>query len=239
MYQKLGRADMHMHTNVSDGASSVGALLKYVETLNLDVIAITDHDRLEASLYAYEHQDDYPFEVVPGIEVTSREGHVLAWWVTQPIPPGLPLEETVQAIHEAGGLAVLAHPFHFYVKETRAGLQRYWHDLDLIRRAGFDAVEVVNAANVVFGVNGYAKLALRNLGLAYVSNSDAHTLTGIGSGSTGFPGQTAADLRRALEARKTFPNGGLWSLTAYADYVRGVLDGSIVYTPYEPETAEV
>jgi predicted metal-dependent phosphoesterase TrpH len=239
MQQKIGRADMHMHTNVSDGASSVGALLKYVETLDLDVIAITDHDRLEASLYAYEHQDDYPFEVVPGVEVTSREGHVLAWWVTEPISAGMPLEDTVQAVHEAGGVAVLAHPFHLHVKETRAGFQRYWQDLDLIQRAGFDGVEVVNAGNVLLGVNGWAKLALRDLHLAYVGNSDAHTLTGIASASTGFRGKTAADLRRAIEARTTVPNGGLWSVTAYADYVKGVLDGSIVYTPYEPDTAEV
>ncbi len=239
MHQKLGRADMHMHTNVSDGASSVEAVLKYIDTLDLDVIAITDHDRVEASLYAYEHQDAYSFEVVPGVEVTSREGHVLAWWVTEMIAPGMSLEDTVQAVHEAGGIAVLAHPFHVHVKETRAGVARYWNDLDLIRRAGFDGVEVVNAGNVILGVNGWAKLALRNLDLAYVGNSDAHTLTGIASSSTGFRGKTAADLRRAIETRSTFPNGGLWSPTAYADYVKGVLDGRIVYTPYEPDTAEV
>jgi predicted metal-dependent phosphoesterase TrpH len=238
MQQKLGRADMHMHTDVSDGAASVGALLKYVDTLDLDVIAITDHDRLDASLYAYEYQDTYSFEVVPGMEVTSHEGHVLAWWVTEPVPAGMTLEETAQAVHEAGGIAVLAHPFHMHVKETRRGVARYWNDLDLIRRAGFDGVEVVNAGNVILGVNGWAKLALRGLGLAYLGNSDAHTLTGIGSASTGFQGKTAADLRRAIAARTTFPNGGLWSVTAYADYVKGVLDGSIVYTPHEADRAE-
>jgi predicted metal-dependent phosphoesterase TrpH len=239
MKQKLGRADMHMHTNVSDGAASVDELLAYIDTLDLDVIAITDHDRLEASLYAYEHQDQYSFEVVPGMEVTSREGHVLAWWVTELIPAGMTLEETAQAVHEAGGVAVLAHPFHMHVKETRAGLARYWDDLDLIRRAGFDGVEVVNAGNVIFGVNGWAKFALRGLDVAYVGNSDAHTLTAVASASTGFQGRTAADLQRALVARTTFPNGGLWSPTAYADYVKGVLNGTIVYTPYEPDRAEV
>jgi predicted metal-dependent phosphoesterase TrpH len=43
----------------------------------LDVIAITDHDTLEASLWAYERRQNYPFDIVPGVEISIRGGHVL------------------------------------------------------------------------------------------------------------------------------------------------------------------
>ncbi len=224
----FGRADMHMHTNRSDGSASVKLLLNYIcRYRQLDVIAITDHDCLDASLWAYEHQERYPFDVVPGIEVTSREGHVLAWWVTENIPTGMPLEETVQAIHEAGGIAVLAHPFQVQICETRRGAQRYSRDMNLIERAGFDGVEVVNAAAFPPGTNLLAKLTCRELNIASVGNSDAHTPNGVGSGSTLFPGTSAADLRRAITGRQTRAAGGTWSLAAYGTYFKGLLDGTI------------
>jgi hypothetical protein len=44
---------------------------------------------------------------VPGVEVTSADGHVLARWVTEPIPKQRSLAETAAAIHEQNGFAVL------------------------------------------------------------------------------------------------------------------------------------
>jgi hypothetical protein len=111
-----GYADLHMHTSASDGYAIVRELLDYVaEIAQLDVIAITDHDILDASIAAWEQQAHYPFDIVPGVEVSSRDGHVLGLWITQPIPAGLSLIETVAAIHEQNGLAVLAHPFEIFV----------------------------------------------------------------------------------------------------------------------------
>src|SRR5215813_1872643 len=80
-----GRADIHMHTTASDGFSDVRTVLSHIaRTGKLDVIAITDHDVLDSSLWAYNHRAKYPFEIIPGVEVSSAEGHVLALWVTQP-----------------------------------------------------------------------------------------------------------------------------------------------------------
>lgn len=235
MSQDYGRADMHMHTNVSDGAVTVQALLKHISTRPLDVIAITDHDRLSASLWAYEHQDEYPFEVVPGLEVTAYDGHVLAWWVTQKIPHGLRIEETAQAIHEAGGIAILAHPFHINVEESKRGAARYGKNPHLVAEFGFDGVEVVNAGNVLLGTNWYSKTRFADVPLAKVGNSDAHTPHSVGSGGTRFEGKTAADLRAAILQRKTQPLGGLWPPMGYIGYAQGVMNGSIVYTPIDEE----
>lgn len=236
-----GRADMHMHTNASDGAVHVRQLLEHIcRYRNLDVVAITDHDRLDASVWAYEHQDRYPFEVVPGVEVTSCEGHVLAWWVTQTIPAGLNLEETVQAIHEANGVAVLAHPFQVQICETRQGAKRYASDMHLIKRIGFDAVEVVNAAAFPVGSNLLTKVLCHDIGVACVANSDAHTPNGVGSGMTAFPGHTAQQLRTAILNHQTKPIGGMWSPMAYGAYFHNLLNGTISYDDvkaYDPSKA--
>lgn len=224
-----GKADMHMHTNVSDGIPDVKDLLAHVSTLGLDVIAITDHDLLDASLWAYEHQDEYPFHIVPAMEVTALDAHILAWWVTEIIPADMPMEETVQAIHEAGGIAVLAHPFHIHVKESWRGFRRYGNDIELIERVGFDAIEVVNAGVVLVGANGYAKRVCRQLSVSSVGNSDAHSLAGIGSGYTEFAGDTPAALRAAIEQKQTYAGGGIWPLRAYIDYADGVRTGKVSF----------
>lgn len=225
-----GIADMHMHTTASDGAASVTELLDFVSNhRQLDVIAVTDHDRLDSSFWAYERRENYSFDIVPGMEVTSREGHVLAYWVTETVPANMSLEETVLAVHEQGGIAILAHPFHVHVAESLEGVKRYIHDIELIKRIGFDGVEAVNSAVVLPGANLYTKIACRSLGLAYVGNSDSHVLSSIGSGRTKFPGKTGEDYRQSILKQKTVALGGVWSPLDYYAYFKGVRNGSIQY----------
>ena len=110
-HKLTGRADIHMHTNASDGLPTAKEVLDNVAKRgHLDVMAITDHDVLDASLWAYEQRSKYTFDIIPGVEVTARGGHVLGLWVTKPIPIQLSIIETVDAIHEQGGVAILAHP---------------------------------------------------------------------------------------------------------------------------------
>ena len=48
-----GRADMHLHTLYSDGTMEVQALLDQVERqTDLDLIAVTDHERIDGALRA-------------------------------------------------------------------------------------------------------------------------------------------------------------------------------------------
>src|SRR5690606_38677341 len=116
-----GTADLHIHTSASDGYASVQAVMAHVgKRTRLDVVAITDHDVLDASLWAYEHRDEFRFDVIPGVEVTAYDAHVLGLWVTQPIPRRMSLAETVAAIHEQRGLAILAHPFELFVAPRAA-----------------------------------------------------------------------------------------------------------------------
>lgn len=211
-----GRADLHMHTTASDGVADVRQMLDYAaEHCNLNVLAITDHDRLDASLWAANQQGLYPFDIVPGVEVTSADGHVLALWVTQPIPKGLSLLETAAAIHEAGGMAILAHPF-----EPTIAPHTFWRYLTapcVLKEAGIDAVEIMNAGAFTPGCNWLAERVYggKKRRLPVVGNSDAHAPSLIGTGVTRFAGNTAADLRHALLAGETVAEGKPWPLIVY------------------------
>lgn len=218
----IGCADLHIHTTASDGAASVRELLTFItrKRSHLDVIAITDHDTLDSALWACEHQADYPFDIVPGLEVSSRIGHILALWVTTPIPAQMDLQDTVSAIHEAGGLAVLAHPFHIEMDFVRDNAKRYGRHPEVLLQSGLDAVEVHNAALVTPGSNLIARLMTKRIGLAATGSSDAHTPGAVGSGVTRFPGRTAADLRYALEHKQTTAEGTTWSVTEYIRYLQ-------------------
>lgn len=222
--QPIGRADLHIHTTASDGLFTVREVLDHVaRESKLNVIAITDHDVLDASLWAYARRDRYPFEIVPGVEVSSADGHVLALWVTQAIPPRMSLSETAAAIHEQGGIAILAHPCHFYVPDVTRGSRKFLRRPQWAVEAGIDALETHNAGILIPGVNRLAGRLARGLNIATVANSDAHTLGAIGSGYTMFTGHTADALRTAIETKQTATIGKIWPRADYRLYIADLI----------------
>ncbi len=209
-----GRADIHMHTTASDGFASVQQVLDHIaRTKLLDVVAITDHDVMDASLWAYTHRHNYPFEIIPAVEVSSAEGHVLALWVTQPIDKGMSLKDTAAAIHRQGGSAILAHPFEFIV--CSEAFFNYLRNPQVILEAEIDALEIHNAGAFTPGNNLLARRLAAQLNLPTVGNSDGHSLEAIGRGVSYFPGRTAADFRAALLAKQTYVEGRGWPLKDY------------------------
>lgn len=212
--ERLGRADFHMHTNYSDGLPTPKELLDFVaqHRPGLDVIAITDHDCLDGSLWAYQQRDKYPFDIIPGVEISSIEGDVLGLWVTQPIPVGMSLAETAAAVHEQGGIAILAHPFHFYVPIVARNFMRYLRRPQGLLESGIDALETLNASTISPASNRLARRLHRQIGLAQTGSSDAHSPGAIGTGTTRFAGRTGDDLRAALLQRTTVAEGGMWPL---------------------------
>ena len=110
---RLGRADLHIHTLASDGTAGIAAILDHVErATDLDVIAITDHERIDAAVAAQAIARDRGLraEVVVGEEVTTLGGHLLGLYLDRPIRPYRSLRTSILAVHEAGGLAIPAHP---------------------------------------------------------------------------------------------------------------------------------
>src|SRR5437773_851022 len=147
MTHTMGRADLHLHTCHSDGAPTVRALLEHVAArTHLNVIAITDHDTIVGALEARDimRRASYPFEVIVGEEVTTRDGHLVGLFLHECVPPGLSADKTIAAIHVQDGLAFAPHPF-FRAQQraerpiTMVGLGT------LVARLDLDAIETINA----------------------------------------------------------------------------------------------
>ena len=209
--QRFGRADLQTHTAFGDGMADAQALLDHVETAtDLDVIAVTDHDDVGGALLARDlhARGDYRFEFVPGIEITTRAGHLLALWVDEPLPSLRPLAETVEAVHRAGGIAVVPHPFSWLTRSIgRRTLDRLLDHADPAVHP--DGIEVANTT--LAGRVTAARALRRNrerYGLAETGGSDAHFLEAVGTAATIFPGRTADDLRAAIKARATAAHAG-------------------------------
>ncbi|MEM9951486.1 MAG: PHP-associated domain-containing protein [Chloroflexota bacterium] len=218
----MGCADLHIHTTASDGKPTVRELLNFVakHRPHLTTIAITDHDTLDASLWAYEQRHFYSFDVVPGVEVSSRDGHVLALWVNDPIKRNMSLADTVSAIHEQDGIAVVAHPLHPLLTCHFKQAYRTFVHPSVLLEMGVDALEIHNAGIAGLGFNWLAGQIARTIGVAVTGGSDAHTLGAIGTGKTWFPGYNATDLRRALLDKTTVARGTPWSITDYVGYFK-------------------
>jgi predicted metal-dependent phosphoesterase TrpH len=207
-----GRADLHVHSWYSDGGQSPEAIVRAAAG-RLDVVAITDHDTIAGARRAREFARAHPelgVDVVVGEEISTLNGHLLGLYLTGTVPPGLPARDTIRLVHEQGGLAVAAHPFH-PLRGTARGhrsIGRLLPDLPV------DALEVVNNAGV-FSRLYDAWAALRNVEwmLPVTAGSDAHDVWYLGSAFTGFPGRDAMALRHALAAGRTRAHVE-WSWTA-------------------------
>ena len=185
------------------------AILDHVERqTDLDVIAITDHERIDAAVAGRELAIDRGLrvEVVVGEEVTTRGGHLLALFIDRRIRPYRSLRSTIAEVHDAGGLAIPAHPLVPYPLCAQGWvLRRLLYDPDPAVRP--DAIETFNPT--MLGKPWHARVTrfADEHGLPHLGNSDAHALAAIGTGWSQFPGRTAADLRAAIEARTTEHGG--------------------------------
>ena len=198
------RADLHMHTSCSDGWPAPSELVDHaIARTDLRVIAITDHDTLDGALRAADRAAKTGgIEVVIGEEVSSRNGHILGLFLERRVRPGMSAAATLHAIHDQGGLAIAPHPFWRTVPRVSNG--GVVHGVGwLAAELEFDAIEVENATPGFYVFNRMARRLNLGLGAAETGSSDAHILDAIGRAYTEFRGRTAADLRRAIEARDT------------------------------------
>lgn len=209
MTDRLGRADLHLHTLASDGTAGILEILDRVEREGtLDVIAITDHERIDAALAAREiaRARGSRVEVIVGEEVTTLGGHLLALFIEEPVPSLRSLGVTIAAVHEQGGLAIPAHPLTPYPLCAQGPvLRRLVRSPDPRQRP--DGLETFNPT--AFGRPLHAQVVrfAEEHGLAAIGSSDAHTIEAVGRCWTTFPGRTAEDLRTAILERQTHAHG--------------------------------
>jgi len=188
------KADLHIHSNFSnDGKSTIEEIIATAVERGLGCISITDHN----SFKAYDLvKDNGKVIVIPGIEVSSEEGHILAYGVDRDIPRGMTIKDTIDKIHEAGGVAFAAHPY------------RWWSGLGEKNTLenDFDGIEAKNARSTASGNRRSGALAAR-IGKPVSAGSDAHTPEYIGDGIVELPDSVATwqDALKAMMEGKAKP----------------------------------
>ncbi len=180
-------ADLHVHTTYSkDSLITPRDLVYYSKKRGLNAVAITDHNQLEG---AWKIAKETDFLIIPGMEISSSDGHIVALNIHEPIPRGFCAAETVERIHNAGGVAIACHPFVLFkgcLREKVCGT--------------FDAVEVINARAFPFKYSvKKAEESAKRFGLPRVAGPDAHYGPQIGYSYTAIQSEKP-DIEAITEA---------------------------------------
>ena len=170
------RIDPHVHSRASyDGHEPVELVLEHASEIGLDGVVVTDHDAVEASRRAAELASDFGLVGIPGVEVSTAAGHLLAIGVETCPEPHQPLAETAEEIASLGGAAVVPHPF----QRSRHGVGKR-----RLKRIDPDAIEVYNSMLFTGYRNRRADAFARRRDLTRVAGSDAHHLPNVGRAVT-------------------------------------------------------
>ncbi len=163
--------DLHVHTAHSyDGRCTVEEAVAAARAAGLSGIAVTDHDTIAGHAEARKFSTD-GFLAIPGMEVSSADGHIVALGISELVPKGLTAAETVELIRKQGGVAVAAHPF--------APVRRP----EIVYRAKFDAIEGLNSRAILLS-NPLAQRFARKNNIPVVAGSDSHHCGDIGMART-------------------------------------------------------
>ena len=205
-----GLADLHIHSFISDGSPQVVEILCYVEErTRLDVIAITDHDEIKGSYQARElvEKDNYRFDVVVGMEVSTLEGHLLVLFLERPVQSYQSLLSTIADVHNQGGLCIVPHP----LSSQRDSINRHIIDMVMERQSEeiyLDGIEIIDPVAASFLCRqDIRELNKLHFNLAEIGGSDAHSLAVVGSRYTAFAGRRAIDLRKCILDKTTEAGG--------------------------------
>lgn len=192
------KIDLHVHTCYSeDATTTLKEVVYYAKKKGLNGVAITDHETLKGALKLARKSQ---LIIIPGLEVETQRGHILALNIKTLIPPKLSLTETVQKIHDVGGVAVVAHPA--MVLKTGLGLR-------ITSNSNIDAVEVINSASFPFFLSTYLGRRLaKRLNLPQTAGSDSHHALEIGTAYTLVDADSnTVDVVEAIRKGATIPCG--------------------------------
>jgi predicted metal-dependent phosphoesterase TrpH len=206
------RGDLHIHSTYSDGMKNPADLIDEARKKNLNAIAITDHDNIRGSQVARNIavRNNTEIEIIPGTEISTTDGHLLALYIDDNIPSGMSVEKTIENIHKQQGLSVVTHPGIPYVKSI--SLEKIEqvissHDEGIL----IDGIELINYS----ASQMYVKLLFRKSNnnvinyyrgsnecqkyCAPLANSDSHT----GSLGCVYTCYDSPTMKEAIQNKKT------------------------------------
>lgn len=198
----MGKAfvDLHCHTAASfDCLSAPKAVVRAAAERGLTHLAITDHDRIDGALEARELVPA-GLTILIGEEVKTREGDLICVFLEEAIPPGMSVEETIEAARAQGALVGIPHPFD----QLRGSLLRDERLMTI--GSSVDWVETHNARLIGRG-NERAAVYAGEHALPGVAVSDAHSILEVGVAYTALDGDpsTPAGLKAALAGVQIVP----------------------------------
>jgi len=188
------KIDMHVHTEDSpDAHTKINDLPEIIGAKGLDGIAVTEHNNFDPPKF-----DNVI--IIPGVEISSAEGHIIALGVHENIPRNLSADETIRRVHDQGATAIIPHPYDPVCECVKIS--------NLEVRP--DAVETMNADALSFGISNYlARRDARKFNLPQVGGSDSHVPESIGDCYTliDSPTRSIDDILLAIRQGKTQPVG--------------------------------
>ena len=194
------RVDLHVHSaHSADSRLPLPDIADRLSYAGLSGVAITDHNSIASHAKIPELRRRFPsYLFVPGVEVSTAEGHLLVYGVEEMPPVRRPLAETLDWARSRGGVTVLAHPLRW----AHGVGPRY------LESARVDGVEAQNGHNGPI-TNAKAELIGARRHLALVGGSDAHAIREIGRSFTRVPSEDVSveGVLQALRAGRTDAGG--------------------------------
>jgi predicted metal-dependent phosphoesterase TrpH len=201
----LLKADLHIHTKYSlDCNTLLEEVISSCQERGINCIAISDHGTIEGAL---KMQSMAPFPVIIAEEIMTPYGEIMGVFLTEGIPSGLSVGETVARIRAQNGLVVIPHPFdRFRPSALDDGILT-----DLVAQKEIDAIEVFNSRTPLYRSSAKARAFARKHGIPGTAGSDAHTPYEIGNAYVEMPEFSGRDdfleslARGKIVGRRTNP----------------------------------
>jgi predicted metal-dependent phosphoesterase TrpH len=171
--RRLGlKVDLHVHSYRSkDSLARPEELVHWMARRGLGAMAITDHDAIEG---AWEAAALAPGAIIIGEEIHTSRGEIIGLFLQDYVPPRLSPRETIERIHQQGGLVYIPHPTDRVRGSTLAP------DALLAVLPQVDLIEGYNARAMCGWVNRRAMVLARRHGLPVGAGSDAHRAADVG-----------------------------------------------------------
>jgi len=166
------KIELHTHTCYSkDCLTPLDKFIAECRRKGLDRVAVTDHNTTAG---AFKLKAMAPDLIIVGEEIKTDSGEIIAYFLTEEVPMGLPVRETIARVRDQGGVVGVSHPADRLRKEAM-GLDRLEPIVEWV-----DALEVFNARCLYASDNAAARdFAFRHSKIGF-AGSDAHTLVELG-----------------------------------------------------------
>lgn len=167
------KMDSHIHSEYSpDSSSKIDDIIRVAKNKKIDIIAISDHNTTDGTSEVIKKTRNTDILAIPSIEISSTKGHILGFGCEENVPRDLSPQETIDRIHDLGGLAIIPHPYCFY----RHGLL---HKTDY-KKLDIDAIETKNARFIIGYCNSKSKKLSKSENIPELGASDAHYYKFVG-----------------------------------------------------------